>query len=131
MLLQREHGKVMQDLQMHAIQEEGRSQADFLSTCQATLYASPAETKGVLVSSCHILLGQAPISHLFALLQRTSPMKRQSTPIAPPMPAPKQSSRPKRQHPSPDHVDSMSLGRTTSKTMSERPPSSKWQEIPS
>ena len=85
---------------MQAIQEEGRSQANFLSACQATLYTSPAEIKGILVASYHILLGQAPTSHPFALLQRTSPMEEQSAPAAPPMPVCKQSSRPKRQHPS-------------------------------
>ena len=118
-LFQRKHGKVMQDLETQAIQEEGRSQADFLSTCQATLYASPVEITGMLVASYHILLGQAPMSHPFALLQRTSPVEEQSTPTAPPMPAPKQSPRPKRWHPSPDPVESMLLARTTSRTMSE------------
>ena len=33
--LQREHGNIMQDLEMQVIWEENRSQADFLSTCQA------------------------------------------------------------------------------------------------
>ena len=46
------------------------------------------------------------------------------------MPVPKQSPRPKRQHPSPDPVDSMPLGGTTSKAILEGPPSSKWQEVP-
>ena len=39
--LQREHGNIMQDLETQIIQEESRSQTDFLSTCLATLYASP------------------------------------------------------------------------------------------
>ena len=43
----------------------------------------------------------------------------------PPAPVPKQSPRPKRWHPSPDPVDSMPLGGTTSKVTSEWPPSSK------
>ena len=129
-LLQREHGKVMQDLEVQAIQEEGRNQANFLSACLATLYASPAELKGMLIASYHILLGQTPMSHPFALSRRTSPVEEQSTPTAPPTPVPKQSSRPKRWHPSPDPVESTPLGRTMSKTMSEGPPSSKWWEIP-
>ena len=33
------------------------SQTDFLSACQAALHASPAELKGILVASYHILLG--------------------------------------------------------------------------
>ena len=115
---------------MQAIQEEGRSQADFLSACQAALYASPAELRGILVASYHVLLGQTPTLYPFALSQRTSPVEEQSAPAAPPVPVPKQSPRPKRWHPSSDPVESMPLGRTMSKTMLEGPPSSKWQEIP-
>ena len=121
-LLQREHGKVMQDLEMQAIQKEGRSQTNFLSACQAALYTNPAEIKGMLVASYNVLLGQAPMSHPFSLSQRTSPMEEQSASAGPPMPVPKQSPRPKRWHPSPDRVDSMPLGRTTSKTTSEGSP---------
>ena len=128
-LLQREHGKVIWDLEVQVIQEEGRSQAYLLSACQATLYASPAEIKGMLVASYHVLLGQTPPSHPFILSQRTSPVEEQSTPAAPPMPVPKQSARPKRWHPSPDPVESMPLGRTTSMTTLKGPPSSKGQEI--
>ena len=129
-LLQREHGKVMQDLEAQVIQEEGRSQANFLSTYQAALYTSPAELKGMLVASYHVLLGQTPMSHPFALSQRTFPGEEQSAPEAPPAPVPKQSPRPKRQHPSPDPVESMPLSGTTPRTTSEGSPSSKWQEIP-
>ena len=128
-LLQREHGKVMQDLEVQVIQEESRSQADFLSSCQAALYISPAELKGVLVASYHVLLGQTPPSHPFGLSQRTSPVEEQSTLAAPPTPVPKQSPRPKRWHPSPDPVKSMPLGGSMSTTTSEGPPNSKWQEI--
>ena len=83
-----QHGKVMQDLEEQVIQEEGRSQTDFLSACQAALHASPVELKGVLVASYHILLGQAPMSHPFALSQRTSPAEEQSAPASPPAPVP-------------------------------------------
>ena len=129
-LLQREHSEVMQDLEAQVIQEEGRSQANFLSACQAALYTSPVELKGVLVASYHALLGQTPPSHPFALSQRTSPVEEQSTSAAPPMPVPKQSPRLKRWHPSPDPVESMPLGRTMCKMTSEGPSSSKQQEIP-
>ena len=54
--LQREHGNIMQDLEMQVIQEEGRSQAEFLSPCQAALYTSPPELKSTLATSYHILL---------------------------------------------------------------------------
>ena len=129
-LLQRQHGKDMQDLEEQVIREEGRSQTDFLSACQAALHTSPAELKGMLVASYHVLLQQAPTSHPFTLSQRTSPVEEQSAPAAPPVPVPMQSPRPKRQHPSPDPVESMPLGRTTSKTTLEGPPSSKWQQVP-
>ena len=112
---------------MKVIQEESRSQADFLSTCQATLYTSPPELKSTLAASYHILLGQTPP---FILLQRASPVEEQSAPVALHTPVPKQSPRPKRQHPSPDPVESMPLGGTTSKATPGGPPSSKWQEIP-
>ena len=84
----------------------------------------------MLVASYHILLGQAPTSHPFTLSQGASPVEQLSASAAPPMPAPEQSPRPKRWHPSPDPVDSMPLGGTTSKATSEGPPSSKWQEVP-
>ena len=84
----------------------------------------------MLVASYHLLLGQAPTSHPFTLSQRTSPAEQQSAPAAPPAPVAKQSPWPKRWHPSPDPMDSMPLGRTTSKVTSEGPPSSKQQEVP-
>ena len=112
---QREHGSIMQDLEEQVIQEESRSWANFLTTCQVTLYNSPPELKSTLATSYHILLGQTPLSPPHALLQRTSPVEGQLTSTAPPTPAPKQSPRPKRWHPSPDLVESMPLGRTTSK----------------
>ena len=124
-LLQQQHGKIMQNLEEQAIQEESRCQSDFLSTSQATVYTSPVELKGMLVASYHVLLGQAPMSQPFALLQRTSSVKEQPAPAASPPLVPKQSPRPKRWHPSPGPVQSMPLGRTTSKITSEGPPSSK------
>ena len=87
-------------------------------------------SKGMLVASYHILMGQAPMSHPFTLSQGASPAEQPSTPAAPPMPAPEEFPRPKRQHPSPDPMDNMPLGRTPSKATSEGPPSSKWWEVP-
>ena len=57
-------------------------------------------------------------------------MEELPTPAAPPTPVPKQSPRPKRQHPSPGPVESMPLGETTLKVTLGGPPSSKQQEIP-
>ena len=121
-LLQREHGKIMQDLEIQVIQEESRSQADFLSACQAALNASQAELKSALAASYHILLGQTPPSPPFVLLQRASPIEEQPASAAPPTPVPKQSPRPKGQHPSPDPVQRMPLGRTTLKVTLGGPP---------
>ena len=67
---QREHGNIMQDLEEQVIQEESRSQADFLSTCQVALYNSPPELKIALATSYHILLGQTLRSPPLALPQR-------------------------------------------------------------
>ena len=124
-LIQRQHGKVMQDLEEQVIQEESRCQTDFLSACQAALHASLAELKGMLVASYQIWLVQASASHPFTLSQRTSPAEEQSAPAAPPAQVPKQHPRPKMWHPSPDPVGSMPLGETTSKIALEEPPSSK------
>ena len=115
---------------MQVIWEESRSQANFFSTCQATLYTSPVELKSTLVASYHLLLGQTPLSHPFILSQRASPVEEQPTSATPPTSVPKQSPRPKRWHPSPDPVESTPLGGTTLKVTLEGPPSSKWQEIP-
>ena len=66
------------------IQEEGKSQIDFLSACKAALQASPAELRGTLVGSYHILMGQAPMFHPFTLSQGGSPIEQPSAPAAPP-----------------------------------------------
>ena len=128
--LQREHGNIMWDLEMQVIQEESRSQAGFLSACQASLYTSPPELKSALATSYHILLGQTPPSPPFVLLWRASPVEEQPVLAAPPTPVPKQSPRPKRWHPSPYPVESTPLGGTTLKVTPGEPPSSKQQEIP-
>ena len=115
----------MWDLEMQVIQEESRSQADFLSACQAALYTNSPELKSALAASYHILLGQTPPSLPFVLLPRASPAS-----AIPLTPVPKQSPRPKRRHPSPDPVEGTPLGGTTLKVTLGGPPSSKWQEIP-
>ena len=127
---QREHGNIMQDLEVHVIQEESRSRADFLSAYQVALYNSPPELKSALATSYHMLLGQTPPSPPLALPQRTSPVEGQLTSAAPPTPVPEQSPRPKRQHLSPDPMESTPLGQTTPKVNLGGPPSTKRQEIP-
>ena len=120
--LHRWHAKTIKHLEEQAIQEEGKSQIDFLSACQAALHASPVELLGTLVASYHILMGQAPMSHPFTLSQGASPAEKPSASAAAPVPVPEHSPRPKRQHPSPDPVDYMPIGRTMSKATSEGPP---------
>ena len=128
--LQWRHAKTIQHLEEQVIQEEGKSQIDFLSACQAALQASLVELRGTLVASYHILMGQAPTSHPFTLSQGASPIKQLSAPAAPPSPVLEHSPRPKQWHPCPDPVDDMPLGATTSKATLEGPPSSKQWEIP-
>ena len=129
-LLQRQHGKVMQDLEEWVVQQESNCQSDFLSACQAALHTSLVGLKGVLVASYQLLLGQAHTSHSFSLLPKISLMEKQPAPAAPPAPMPKQSPRPKRWHASPDPVDSKPPSRTMPQTAPEEPPKSQRQELP-
>ena len=94
--LHRQHAKTIKYLEEQVIQEEGKSQIDFLSACQVTLYASPAELRGALVASYHILMGKAPTSHPFTLSQGASPAEHPSASAAPPLLVPEHSPRPKR-----------------------------------
>ena len=67
--LHQRHAKTIQHLEEQVTQEEGKSQIDFLSACQAALQASPIELRGTLVASYHLLMEQAPTSHPFTLSQ--------------------------------------------------------------
>ena len=127
--LQWSHVKSIQYLEEQAIEEESNGQLNFLSTCQAALWARPVELCSALVASYHILLGQVLMSHPFSLLQGASSSEQVSTPMAPSPPAPEHSPRPMWWHPSPDLMDVSPPGRTTSKVTLEGPPSSKWWEV--
>ena len=81
--LHRQHAKTIKHLEEQGVQEEGKSQINFLSACQAALQASPAELRGTLVASYHILMGQAPMSHPFILSQGAFPIEQPSAPVAP------------------------------------------------
>ena len=94
-LLQKGHGNIMQNLERQDIQEEVRSQANFISTCQAAMCASPMALKNAMATSYHILLGQTPPSPPFILSQRTSPVEEQPAPAAPPASVPEWSPWPK------------------------------------
>ena len=71
-LLHWTHTKSIQQLEEQAIQEESKSQLDFLFASQAAIQASPVELHGVLVASYHVLMGQAPMSHPFNFSQAAS-----------------------------------------------------------
>ena len=128
-MLHKEHGKYMWDLEEQAVGEESRSHNDFLITCQVILYSSPPPLKSALAASYHILLGQTPLLALLISPQRTSPMEEQPTTTVSPTLAPKQSPRPKRQHPSPDPMDSMPIGGATPMATLGGPPSPKRWEM--
>ena len=129
-IFHKEHGKYMQDLEDQAIGEESRSCNDFLSTCQVILYHSLSQLKGTLATSYHILLGQTPLSPPLIPPQKTSPMEEQPIIAASPTPAPKQSPRPKGQHPVPDPMESMPMGGTTPKATLGGPPAPRGERSP-
>ena len=129
-MFQEEHSKYMQKLEEKAFGEESRSHHEVLSSCQATLCHSPQPLRGALAASYHLLLGQAPLSPLLILPPRTPSMEEQPSTAAPPMPTPKQSPRPKRQHPLPELMGNMPMGRAIQAAMLGGPPSPKKQETP-
>ena len=120
--LHKEHGKYMQDLEEQAIEKESKSHNDFLATCQVILYSSPPLLKSALATLYHLLLRQTPLSPPLFSLQRTSPTDGQLTTTISPSLVPKQSPKPKRQHPLPDPMESTPIGGATPKaTLGDHP----------
>ena len=101
--LHQRHAKTIQHLEEQVIQEEGKSQIDFLSACQAALQASLIELRGAMVASYHMLMGQASTSHPFTLSQEASPAKQLSAQAPPPLPVPECPPRPKGNTPPQTH----------------------------
>ena len=129
--LQQLHAKTCQHLEKEAIKEESKGQLNFLSACQATLWASPTELHGTLVASYHILLGHALTFHPFSLSQGASPSGQGSAYWAPSPPAPEHSPRPKWWDHSPDPVDVLPPSGITSKATPDGPTSLKqWEVMP-
>ena len=89
------HPKSIQHLEEQAIQEEGKSQLDFLFACQAAIQPSPVELSGALVASYHVLMRQEPMFHPFTLSQGASPTEQAPAPMAPSSQAPEHSPCPK------------------------------------
>ena len=75
-------------------------------------------------------VGAGPYIPLISLSPKTSLTEEQPAPAASPTPMPKQSPRPKRQHASPDPVDSKPSSKTMPQTALEEPHRSKMQEVP-
>ena len=130
-LLQQLHVKTIQNLEEEAIEEESKGQLNFLSICQAGLWASPPELHITLVASYHILLGHVLTSHPFSLSQGAFPSGQGSAPGFPSPPVPEHSPWLKWQHHSPDPVDVLPPSRTMSHVTPKGPPSSKqWEVMP-
>ena len=122
--IRQSHSKAIQHLEEEAIEEESKTQLNFLSTCQATLRASPPKSHGVLVASYHMLLGHVLMSHLFSISQGASPSQQGSVPRAssPPAPTvPEPSPRPKQWPHSPDPMDDSPVSKAMSKAALEGP----------
>ena len=115
--LQKSHAKSILHLEGQAIEEQNRSQLDFLSACQTALRASPAELHSTLVAPYQVLMGQLPMSLLLNPSQAASSSEPAPIPKAPSPPALEPSPRPKWQHPSPDPVDVLPPGGATPRQM--------------
>ena len=123
--IQRSHQKSVQHLEEESIEEERKSQLNFLSICQTALWASPPKFRGMLVASYHILLGHAPTSHLFSIPHRAPPFSPGSAPRTSSPPMPQHSPRPKQWNHSPDPIDASPLSRAMSQATPKGPSTSK------
>ena len=80
--IQQSYARGIQQFEEEAIEEESKGQLNFLSTCQATLEASPLKSCGMLIASYQVLLGHTLMSHLFSIPEGASPSQQGSTPEA-------------------------------------------------
>ena len=83
--LQKSHAKSILHLEEQAIEEESKSQLNFLSTCQTALQASPMELCSMLVASYQVLMGQMQTSLPFNPSQGASSSEQLPTPWLPPL----------------------------------------------
>ena len=119
--IQQSHAKGIQHLEEEASKEESKGQLNFLSTCQATLEASPLKSCSVLLASYQVLLGHTPMSHPFNIPKEHSlPTRAHHRASSSYVPGP--SPRPKQQHQSPDLMGIPPLGEATSKATPEGSP---------
>ena len=103
--IQQSQAKAVQHLEEEAVKEESKGQLSFLSTCQATLEASPLKSCGMLLASYQVLLGHTSMSHLFNIPQGASPSQQGPTPGDSSSTAPGPSPRPKQWHHSPNPME--------------------------
>ena len=92
--LQKSNAKSMLHLEEQAIEEENKSQLNFLSVCQTALQVSPVELHNTLVASDQVLMGQVQMSLPYNPLQGASSSEQVPTPVAPSPPAPEPTPRP-------------------------------------
>ena len=121
----------MQHLEEDSIEEEREreSQLNFLSICQAALWASPPGSHSMLVASYHILLGHASTSHLFSIPHGAPPFPPGPAPGTSSPPMLEHSPRPKQWHHSPDPMDTLPLSGAMSQATPEGSSTLKWWEI--
>ena len=79
--LNRQHIRLMQELEEQALREESKSHHNFLSACQATLHHAPQPLRENLATSYHVLLGKSPPSPLSATPTR-APLVEEQPPMA-------------------------------------------------
>ena len=82
-MLQEEHSRYMWNLEEQALKEESRSHHEVLSSCQTALYHSPQLFRGLLATSFHLLLGQAPLSATLILPPRVPSTEEQPSRLLP------------------------------------------------
>ena len=123
--LHQAHAKHMQELEEQTLDVENKSHQDFHLAYQAILHNAPLSLKEDLHSSYHILLGQSSSPTQFILFTKAPQAESQSSAHASPKPKPKQSQWPKRQNPSPDLQEDMSIDKDSPRGLQEDLPSSK------
>ena len=129
--IQQSHAKDIQCLEAEAIEEERRDCLTFLATCSTALRASPPQAHGIMVTSFHLLLGNAPTSTLLSIPPGVSPPEQEPALQTPPSSAPAvtgPSPWSKQWHNSPNWVEPPSPSETTSKVTPKEPPHSKQKE---
>ena len=128
--LQREHIRLMQELEGQALKEESNSHHDCLSAYQTALHHSLQPLKENLATSYHSLLGQSSLLPPSIHPASAPPVEEQPPMATSPPPAPKWSPQLKRQLPSPEPQGSMYIDETTPRATQEGPSSPKRCKAP-